>query len=409
MLTLFMILFFVFFDYLFINISIGPIHITLLRIVIFISFINIIRKRNIVQIEPRNIIIKRIFLFFIFWFLYGVLELVWTVNVMESIRELYYLALYIIIIFIIINKIDSLKKAEIFEKILWMFTNIIILIAIYEFITGHHLEVSRYIIESRFEFTDVSRATSIFYNENDLSFYINLFSPIYIINTFNKENPVKIRIINLIFLLMAGSIIILNDSKFSFIALVLQLLIYIYIKNKRNFKKNIVYFSIFSLIILIFNMNIIKGFIDGFKQVIYSYGSGNIRINLILNGLHRSISSFFMGAGPSAYRNSSPYSYTTKGISDAHNWWIELLVNYGIIIVIGFIIILYIAFKKSLKMIKSKNIIIKNISLFVVISIVGFMIGSSGPSSIFSFFPFWLWLGIIISYLNILYKFNDIN
>jgi len=93
--------------------------------------------------------------------------------------------------------------------------------------------------------------------------------------------------------------------------------------------------------------------------------------------------------------------YNTKGFINSHNWWLEILVNYGIIIFTGYIIFYFSLILKLGKIyyrkISSKK---KTICEGLLISLVGFSFASLGPGSIMAFKPHWLLFAFSLSFLN---------
>lgn len=141
-----------------------------------------------------------------------------------------------------------------------------------------------------------------------------------------------------------------------------------------------------------------------------SGGSDFIRINLIKNGMIFLKQSFFMGVGVGniEYYMALYPKYYTGGITNIHNWWIEILVSSGVVVFIGYIA-MYIQNMILLGMIpkisKDKD------TIFIANSFLGFMIAfiiasMSASSNITSE---WLWVfwGLIFAFIN--YAFRDLS
>ena len=108
-----------------------------------------------------------------------------------------------------------------------------------------------------------------------------------------------------------------------------------------------------------------------------------------------------MGAGNIEWNIKSFSPYYVGGLSNVHNWWLEVLADYGIFIFAGFLFF-YFKLNRDLWRIWNKNAVgIEKIlceSLFL--SLIGFSIASVSPSSIMSFAPFWLLFGFALAFLN---------
>jgi teichuronic acid biosynthesis protein TuaE len=94
--------------------------------------------------------------------------------------------------------------------------------------------------------------------------------------------------------------------------------------------------------------------------------------------------------------------YDTQGIVNMHNWWMEILVGYGIIVFIMYIIFfckLLIHLIKKYKL--SRNRIDYSVSLGMIFSMTGFIIGSTSSSSNLNSEWLWVFWAIVIAYQGI--------
>ena len=93
--------------------------------------------------------------------------------------------------------------------------------------------------------------------------------------------------------------------------------------------------------------------------------------------------------------------YNTAGILNPHNWWLEILINYGIFVFIGYVIFYMGIIKKLWKIYRKKQTIEeKMICETLLVSLVGFFFASISSSSIMAFKPQWLLFAFALSFLN---------
>lgn len=93
--------------------------------------------------------------------------------------------------------------------------------------------------------------------------------------------------------------------------------------------------------------------------------------------------------------------YPTKNITDVHNYWVEIFVDYGAIIFSLFIFCYFICSKELIKQYKqSKDKEISAIYLVFIFFIFSFLIGSISSSN--NLTKEWLWIlaGVILAYVN---------
>lgn len=135
--------------------------------------------------------------------------------------------------------------------------------------------------------------------------------------------------------------------------------------------------------------------------------SNMIRINLIKNGFTFLFQTFGFGtgAGNSEYWMAHFSQYNTFGLVNMHNWWMEILVCYGVGFFVIYIAFYYRIFKSFLLILKtSKNKTQHALALGSTGFIVAFTIGSISPSSALSFEWIWVIWGIVITLQEIYTK-----
>ena len=113
--------------------------------------------------------------------------------------------------------------------------------------------------------------------------------------------------------------------------------------------------------------------------------------------------SYFMGVGGGGSKAVNEAKGGVVGrIASMHNFWIEMLVDGGIIFFVIFISwYLYVTWKLFYINIVSKNKELKYYSQATFLSMISFPIGAISASSVIYLFPMWLMYGFSISIINI--------
>ncbi|MDF2037673.1 O-antigen ligase family protein [Cytobacillus oceanisediminis] len=386
----------IFIDSFFFNVPIGPLRITLLRLVIGVLFIimldQIFLKRNPLITDH----IKFPLAFLGIWFYYGALSLVWTSNKGTAVKELYYFAVFLLLIIVLIFLLQHLKSSLI-TKTFWISGFVLVLISVLEFKFNIHLPTSRFVIEAeRFTDATASRATGFFYNENDFALYLVMIVPFYLAGLLKK--PILFKLVNIGLLIAIFLITYLNDARLSVMAIVLQILLFALISFKNLIKHGTRLFLLFSPLLLLAAAGIFYYLANAslFEGIKAGQGSGFIRMNLYLSGLYASFKSFMLGVGPGNFQHH--IYFNTLGFTNPHNWWLEILTNYGLFIFAGYcvffgyiLIQLYLIYWSDNK----KN----KLALTLFLSFIGFAIACLGPSSLFYFWPMWLLYGVTLGYI----------
>lgn len=384
----------VFFEPILFKISVGPITFTILRLLIFMLFIVILYK-NVFKVGLSHLQIVKYPLAFIgTWFIYGMFSLGWATDKVTGAKEMYIFSIFLLLIFILLHLFDHDRMIRVVEISYWSMGILILMIAIVEINTGFHLSTSRYVESSMAELNQ-SIATAFFYNENDLSLFLVMLAPFYLTKIFDRQT-LLLKLVSIVLYVALCYVIFVNSSRIAIIATVIQFLIVVLLKVKPAFIRGLLTFI--PLLILVISFNINK-FISLF--VIYDgYGSNFVRLNLILNGLYSVYQSFMLGVGPGNFEKHVSPMFNTNGIVNPHNWWIEILTNYGFIIFCGYLVFFFFMLKKLYEIFKQKNHY-SNFALTLFLSQVGFMFASIGPSSLFSFWPMWLMYAIILAFINL--------
>lgn len=237
---------------------------------------------------------------------------------------------------------------------------------------------------------------SVFYgNINNFATFLIIIFPFYLIGIKKR----KILVINIVVILY---LLFVCDSRANNIALIIEVIILslIYIKNSKKFLWKFLIILSFFAIFYLFKEEIFKIFevliklknIDS-SRVIDSVSVRKVLISNILDELRKKyIFILGVGGGNSIFihiRNNN-----TEGILANHSFYLQVLVEYGIIIFLIFIYNYYKLIQKNY--IKSKN----PLNLAIVVSLIGYLFGSNSMSNGIYFFPFYILLGIASFYSN---------
>lgn len=136
-------------------------------------------------------------------------------------------------------------------------------------------------------------------------------------------------------------------------------------------------------------------------------GSVNVRATLIVDVLEGVIKDknylgFGLGNTADYYRKLN----NTGGIVDSHNWWIEILGDFGVIGLVLFLAFYASLFIKKAILLKKDNVENKKYYILGILLIVSTSVLVFGPSSVYAFIPFWLVNSLAVSIIS--FKDNEI-
>ncbi|MDH4209251.1 MAG: O-antigen ligase family protein [Anaerolineae bacterium] len=131
-------------------------------------------------------------------------------------------------------------------------------------------------------------------------------------------------------------------------------------------------------------------------------GSGGNRIKLIEGGLAAIRDSRLLGLGPG---NAESYLRQRPGLElvhNLHNWWLEVLVNGGIVVFVGYVVF-YAALLWNLLRVAVGNTdrVMAFAATGLLAALVGYIVGSLSPSSAIHFTPMWIHFGLSLAVINL--------
>lgn len=278
-----------------------------------------------------------------------------------------------------------------------------------EYITGNYRFVNENMV---YAFRRTRNPVSSFGNCNDFAtFMFFVFFITIALALLSKEKIIKILYsgIAISSLLM----IIFSGSRANMLATFITTLILImYMILKSGGKRGEKYLLVATLTIL---FGLVLGLYNGLQYVILDFfnDSGTIssnseRIKLILNGGYFLRDSFGLGIGAGSIdywlQNFAKYPVTVHKL---HNWFLEILVSYGIFIFVGYVWSYCKLIKRNMDIAcKIKNDKEKWTSLCFGILLIGYILASISDGS--NFLHIWLWCfwGVAIAKCNISPKFQ---
>jgi teichuronic acid biosynthesis protein TuaE len=334
---------------------------------------------------------------------------------------IFYIFCGISIVFVIIYNSTSLEKlSDIFKVLAAMFIFEII-IALLEAFNIIRLPVSPY---SRYvEYFGRSTAltpdlplnlqilyshtpTGFHWNQNNLAFVMNIILPFFL---FAKNFKLKFfGAISIFFIIYS------TESRGNIVAFFIIIAIFLLSLNKykwlyRTLSVVIVILSIFVGL----NFSILKSgqIADSFKSIetfftakVVEKNSIGMRQRYIVNGLEALKATYGLGVGAGNSGNAEYQRDIAKNSPQIsmHNFWIEVLVDGGVIFALFFyswyvyiIISLFKTFKRTVE-----GSIINYYSKSSALSLCGFFIGAVSASSVIYDFPMWILFGFSIAVIN---------
>lgn len=361
-----------------------------------------------------------IFYFMFFWYF---LSILWSLNYGYAIVYLFYIICGLSIVLTLIYYIRTIEIQNKVFKLLAIVFIIEIVFSLLEVFTEFRLPISPfspYVVyfgrEMKIsENLDVDAIqyllqapTGFQWNPNNLAVTFLIILPFFLIHN-NK-------LIRFIGFASVTVIIIMSGSRGVFIALCFMMVFYLFLLDMKKL--------LISLFILPFGFFVFFSFLKDLKNSetpkiremansfevlkIYMFeeardsDSIGIRKELIKNGIDALKKTHYIGVGGGGSKAvEEDYGGVAGKITSMHNFWVEMLVDAGVLFTFTFFVwYILVILKLYLIGVSTKHFTLKYYSQSLFLSMVSFVLGAVSASSVIYLFPMWIMYGFAIATIN---------
>lgn len=384
--------------------------------------------------------------FFVFWVFYALLTLTWVIDMGKGIRYLVFLTNMIALT---VSFPYFIKTENYYRKILTVLFGVylaIILFAVFESITLIHLPTSRGAnLEGMPEIVRAS-VTSVFTNQNDLATCITLAMPFIIAAMIMLPLSRNMKLMLYGVSILSGYVLLATGSRANEMLALPMFVIVLLIAfwnsidrsrfNLKNIFKNIALVllaviimesmmatlltpegkriakdKLGSMIASVLDLKDAAGAADEDlpKTQGRSGESITVRVNLLKHGMEFLMKSHFMGVGAGNIErlmHPSPDHYVSEKVNkeNIHNWWAEILVNFGIIVFVMYMLLYFWMLWRLWKLVSVKHSpILSPFIRFGAVSslaaMIGYFFGGVAMSTAIHFTPMWISYGLALAVL----------
>lgn len=398
--------FFAFWGTKFFSINASILHISFYRIMLIVFLILVAQEelRNKQYYKNPRYHKASAIIFFKLWLIYAFISLLWVPDLTSAARAIFFIIEAMLIVCVLTIHV---KNIDIFYKLLQIFMICMFihsLIGWSEIITGNYRYFPADEQRSLLIYTQLRLPVSSFHNVNDFAtmMYLGFFAASIV---FSLAIQRYMRYFCIICMLNFYAIIIISRSRGAIFSFVIAMIVYLLLQKKILTIAKLLFFALVAIIILLFVLNSYMEFnIMELMDSVFTFnseqGSDEIRINLIKNGLIFLGKTLGLGtgAGNFEYYMENFKRFDTGKITNMHNFWMEILVSYGIFIFIGFIATLLRIFKHFYKLYKKREGYMRQISLLYIIFLVSFIVAAVSSSSLLGNDLVWIFLAIMIAF-----------
>jgi teichuronic acid biosynthesis protein TuaE len=341
--------------------------------------------------------------FFIFWLFYSLVTFFWSQDLQRWIKITSYLGIGVV--FLVVGNIYIIRKKHIHTFLYIMVSMVIVhnIIGWYEVAAKRHL----FIDPSRF--SGRVFPVSFLNHPNDFAL-LAAFGSVISLVCYKISHRRTAKVVYLITAVSSGLIVFTTGSRAVILGLLLGLLFFAWIQFRKLtpfFKLVFVSLAISLGLYILFFSPFAQNFYQRYFAFSLQRNSESNRISLIFNGFHFLADTFGFGIGSGnveLWMEEYPV-YSTRGIVNMHNWWMEILTAYGVIVFVFYLLVystVFISFWKKYYHAEDEDE--RVLSLGFMTCMVIFIIGSISSSS--NFVREWVWIfwDIAIIYQGISYN-----
>lgn len=391
----------------------GPFHIfpyrVLIPIIWLLVILRLISRGGRLSLAPVKV--KLYGLFLLIWLIYAAVSTIWAINTGAAIKHTIFLLLSFSVISFSVIFLDRVEDLYL-VSVLWMVVlGLAVLWGVSETITGYHLPVSRFHqTQSAFY---LYTPTGVFYNPNDFATFLALSAPLPL-SFFLFSKKILYRAVSLLTFFGLLYALVATRSRANMLAALLVIVFFIIVMITSRKRKYELWLMLGGslLLVFVFREKILDEFgvlIAAFQtlpdQIANPTKSIGIRVNLIRNGFYflKSTWGFGVGAGNFESWMRARAIFRTGHIISAHSWFLEVLVNYGALIFLGYLVfylgLIYQAFRVFIS--RQDDQRMKTLGAALLGGMIAFFLASISSSSIIAFRPQWLLFALGLAYINV--------
>ncbi len=371
--------------------------------------INVLQNQG--RLEVSFLRVTNYLKFLFFWLGYAAISMLWAADKGAALRYIIFILIGVSVVFFTVYYFRQLAHIKRLYGLWLVLFLALMAVGAWEVTTGAHLRVSGLYGESRYWVAFMP--TAVFRNPNDFALFLALSLPMVLSLVWHYPS-LKVRLIGLPVLAAGIWLLIETQSRACYVAVLMGLLFWLVflLRLPKKITALIAVLGLGALIFFIFPekaLNITATLEEQIKSLdptelqAGADSSVNIRVNLIKNSLYFTAQSFGLGvgAGNAEYYMEHRSIFPTGEITKVHNWWVELIVNGGLCVFVGYLIfymsIFFHLWKIRRRAHERAELIMGDAFLM---GWVGFAFASISSSSIIALAFQWIYCGLLLSFIN---------
>lgn len=364
-----------------------------------------------IKIMPNNTatVITAVYLF---WWVWGAVSVVWTLDVMNWFQAMFLLTLGIssvVGLYLWTNNLDTWK---VLIKTIWIMMTLLALWGLYEIFSNHYIFANLEALDKNNTFT-TQPSTRIpittFANQNDYATLLLAYLPVNLIMLNLSRHSLR-RYLYVIPILLTAYLVYRSDSRMILMSFALFFLLVLLLQFRWNIKRKYVVTGIVLMLILVIAVIIfIPTINDTVSHLFYLggdfYNTGDSRrMNLWRNGLVFLAETFGFGVGAGnieTWMGRVPFLPIDE-FTNIHNWWLEILVGYGVLVFVLYVMSYGLLIRSLNRLRHHESKVIRQIAISFIAFLVVYIFASITSANNMLIEWHWVYFGIMISFVKLL-------
>jgi teichuronic acid biosynthesis protein TuaE len=355
------------------------------------------------------IFVKEYLVFFLLWFCWASLSFIWADSRADWMRHMIFLFTALTLIGFSLVHFQKEKDLKLLTGIFSLVLVIFVGVCLFE----HHFRYNVGVGGSAI-FFERGIPNGFMGNPNDLATFLTLYLPfLYCLAKYGENLWVKL--VGLAGIPLVFHVILLTRSRANLLSLGIMILAALYLLAPwKNIKKfNLKWLIPLGVLVamgvfLISYSQDVWYFWEKEKQLLFNqFGSLNesysvsIRVALIKQGFWLLKEHYFLGVGAGNVEyHMAQFKDLTQGIVNMHNWWGEVLINYGVILW-GFYVFFFVKMLRELMGLYQKGSpTLKMVSESLLISFSGYITAVASSSTMAASSYMWILFGMALALIN---------
>lgn len=350
---------------------------------------------------------------FVLWGLWGFASLAWAQSLTNWAQAMFLLTVGISSVIAIYFWVNDLTQWKKLIQVAWIFMSFLVVWGYFEIITNQYFfanlgKLDKHGTFSSQPFTRIPITT--FSNQNDYATMLLAYLTVCLILFFlTNKNWQRIMYIAMFFL--ASYLVYRSGSRMALLCLILLiglnfLLNFHWQLKVTHFRWGLLLVIGAGILIVLLKPSLFNHTIQTLVQI--QDGSrltgDEARINLWHNGIIFLVTTLGLGVGSGniEYWMANYRIIPTNDLINIHNWWLDILVGYGIIVFALYVLVYGLLAVRLHQLMRSQREQIRHIARAIFSFVVIFIIASITSSSNMLIEWHWVFFGLIISFIKIM-------